>query len=154
LGEMVAVSIEVQASNAMPSDPQLGRLPPSLRLIAGPSISTSTSIQIMNGVTVAKRGITATWQLQALRTGTFTVGPPSAAIGGVRRSAAGVLVTAVDAAHAPPRRARPRPQPQNPFDPFQGLFNFGREPEPTPPSFEPQTDPKLALDAPRDRGAF
>ena len=153
VGDTISVTLEAQSPGNMPSDPQIGRLPPALRLLGPPSMSTSTSIQMMNGATTAKRGLTTVWQLRAERTGKVSLGPLSVQIEGKRYGTQPVTITVLAAGQAP-RHVRPPPQAQNPFDPFKGLFNFGQDIDQPAPEPQVVTDPKLALDAPRNATAF
>jgi len=154
VGELftVSLSITVDSSAPSPSDPRLA-LPEGLK--AGPpSISNQTQISLMNGKLSRRSGITATWQVVALREGVFSIQPPSAAWNGRRVQGRPLRVT-VHAAGAPGRGRQPAPTP-NPFDPFgmiPRLPGFFDRPEPqlTP---EPQVDQQLSLDAPLDPKVF
>ena len=112
------------------------------------------SVMIVNGVRSERRGVTVTWQLQATRTGTFTLGPASASVGGKRFTSQALTVRVVAPGHVPPRPAARDPF-GNPFSTFDPWKNMLRDP-PEEPRQAPSvpTDAKLALDAPRGSVAF
>ena len=83
--------------------------------------------------------------------GTFTVGPPSVAVGGARFAGAAVQDPrrARGTGAAAPRRGPPQPMQSpfgfSPFDPWKALIpGFdGLDQAPSPPAPPPTTDPKL-----------
>jgi hypothetical protein len=154
VGDTVTVVMSTTSADSMPGDPRIGSM--SGFTLRGQNESpTQTHISI-NGNRSDRYTLTVQWALQAQRAGTFTIGPPSIALGGARFSGQTFKLHVVPAGQAPPRRSRP-PQPSqspfgfSPFDPWKTLIpGFGGldEPPPSPPP-APTTDPKLALDAPR-----
>ena len=157
VGDVIHLRLQAQAIDGSLSDPRPGTT--SGFTVRGTSVMPSTSISIVNGVRTDRRGIDASWALHADRAGTFRIGPPSVAVGGVRQAARVITVTVVPPGRAP---ARPRrgggifdfsnPPPINPMDPFKGLIPGLVDDDPREPSAP--TDPKLALDAPRGQSAF
>ena len=150
VGDTVDVIFEVMSSGAPPSEPELS-IPASFS-VQGSNRAPSTSISIVNGVRSDRRGLTTTWRLRAERVGRFRIGPPSIDVGGTRYRAQPLTVNVLEPGRATRKPSRQVPQP---FDPFQGLFNFGHG-NPFEPQLEPQepVDNRLALDAPRDATAF
>ncbi len=158
VGDVIHLEMNATSADAMPSDPRLGATPGFA--VRGQSASpTQTHISI-NGNRMDRYTLTVDWALQAQRVGTFTLASPSVAIGGVRVASQALKVRVVPAGQGAPHRARQQPQMQNPFgfspfDPWKALIPGldGLEPQaPAPPPV--QTDPKLALDAPRGNVCF
>ena len=141
------------SADNMPGDPRLGSTPGFT--VRGQNESPSQTHISINGNRMDRYTLTVEWALQAQRIGTFTIGPPSVALGGARFASQAFKLHVVAAGQAPPRRSRPTQQQQSPFgfspfDPWKTLIpGFdGLDQPPTPPP-APTTDPKLALDAPR-----
>ncbi len=149
VGDTVDVILEAMSAGAAPGDPQLGAVGAAFS-VHGSSSSPSTSISIINGVRSDRRGLTTTWRLRAEKVGKFRIGPPSIDVGGVRFRATPIDITVVERGRMVPRSRAPQP-----FDPFQGLFDFGHG-NPFAPPTEPEepVDSRFALDAARDQGAF
>jgi hypothetical protein len=162
VGDTIRFSLQAMSDEGNPNDPQQGNTPGFT--VLGASSGTQMSTQWTNGRVSQKQGLTTTWILRADREGTFSLGPPSIAIGGKRYAGNAVRVTVVAAGRAP---RRPNPMDPfggmpldpfgqgapfgTPFDPFKGLFDDLRNNNPPAPA---DTDPKLALDAPRGEFAF
>ncbi len=155
VGDVVTVVMTATSADSMPGDPRIGAL--SGFTLRGQNESpTQTHISI-NGSRTDRFALTVEWALQAQRAGTFTIGPPTIALGGARFSGQAFKLHVVPAGQAPPRRSRP-PQQQSqspfgfsPFDPWKMLMpGFdGQDQGPPAPPPTPTTDPKLALDTPR-----
>jgi hypothetical protein len=114
---------------------------------------------IINGVRSDRYGLTVDWALQAQRTGSFRLGPPSIVVGGSRYSGRPISVRVVPAGQAPPRAPPPMQQPQSPFgfspfDPWKGLFPGFDQPPSQPPQLPTVSDPSLTLAAPRGAHLF
>jgi hypothetical protein len=153
VGDVVTVVMSATSADSMPGDPRVGPL--AGFTLRGQNQSPSQTHISINGSRMDRYTLTVEWALQAARAGTFTIGPPSVAIGGQRYAGQAIKLHVVPAGQAPPRRSRPQ-QPQSPFgfspfDPWKtlipGFDPFDMSP-PSPPPV-PQTDPKLSLDAPR-----
>ncbi len=147
VGDIVHLIMTVQSGEAAPSDPQLGATPGFL--LRGQNASPSQTHININGSRTDRWGLTVDFMLQAQRTGTFKLAP-TIAVGDSRFSTSPVSVRVVPAGQAP---RRPPQQPQSPFgfspfDPWKGLMQDPTDQEPSqPPPIN--TDPRLALDAPR-----
>jgi hypothetical protein len=160
VGDVVTVVMSATSPDSMPGDPRIGST--SGFTSRGQNESPSQTHININGNRMDRYTLTVQWALQAQRAGTFTVGPPSVAIGAARFSGQSFKLHVVPAGQAPPRRSRPSPQqPQSPFgfspfDPWKSLmpgFDAFDQNPPTPPP-PPTTDPKLALDTPRGNVYF
>jgi hypothetical protein len=159
VGDTIRLEMTATSGESMPSDPQVGPTPGFQ--LRGQSVSPSQTHMNINGQQSDRYTLSVDWSLQATRTGTFNVGPPTLRVGGTRFSTRTVTLHVVAAGQAPARRA-PQPQQQpfpfpfqfSPFDPWRGMMqppDTGQQPvEPAPPA----TDPKLALDAPRGQLYF
>jgi hypothetical protein len=159
LGDTVRVEMSATSNDSMPSDPQIGATPGFA--LRGQSVSPSQTHISVNGNRSDRYTLTVDWTLQATKTGNFSVGPPTIAVGTTRYSTRVVPLHVVPAGQAPPRR-NPPPQQQpfpfpfqfSPFDPWRGMVqgpDVNQQPiEPAPPA----TDPKLALDAARGQLYF
>ncbi|MCL2777341.1 MAG: BatD family protein [Polyangiaceae bacterium] len=150
LGDTVSYSLRVTVSdNAMPSDPAPGR-------VAGFSVigADSSPMQMhmnVNGRPSDMNSLVTTWLLRADKVGSFTLGPASATVKGMRRSASVLRVTVVPRGQGGSSRSR------SPFDPFannplRSLLGTGREPERE--SLKPTADPKLNIDREPAKIAF
>ncbi|HEY6461285.1 MAG TPA: BatD family protein, partial [Polyangiaceae bacterium] len=153
VGDVVHLQLTAQSADGMPSDPQPGATPGFA--VRGQNQSPSQTHISINGSRTDRFGLLVDWTLLAQRVGVFSVGPPTITVAGTRYSARSITIRVVPAGQAP-QRQQPQsqaPQPFSPFDPWRSLFpGFNL---PTPPVDEPpsapavNTDPKLALDAPR-----
>jgi hypothetical protein len=161
LGNTVTYTMEASSSTGESvSDPRLANTQ-GFTIIdqrAGPTHMVS----IINGRVTEKRGLNASWTLRADRLGTFSIGPASVTVGNTRRNAPAQRVTVVA-----PGQGRPKPRRgQKPFDPFggspfdpfnglvQGMLGIGDDSTDPFILAVPETDPKLALDSPRDPIVF
>jgi hypothetical protein len=147
-GEDVQLTLQAMSDEGSPDSPSPGNTPGFS--VTGSSSGQQISSSWVNGRVTQKQGLTTTWVLRAKEQGTFTIGPPSIAIGGARFSGNPVRISVVAPGHAPQR-----PNPFDPFGmglPFDPFRNFWNVPTPNVEPARPPTDPKLALDAPR--GAF
>jgi hypothetical protein len=156
VGDTLRVEMSATSGEAMPSEPQLGATP-GLTLRGQSASPAQTHINI-NGNRTDRYTLTVDWVLQATRTGTFKVGPPSVALGGARFAGHPFTVRVVPPGQAPARRQAPRqPQPFtfqfSPFDPWRSMMP-GQDPTPQAPEPQPTADPKLGLEAPRGQAYF
>jgi hypothetical protein len=159
VGDVVTVVMTATSADSMPGDPRIGSM--SGFTLRGQNESpTQTHISI-NGSRTDRFALTVEWALQAQRAGTFTIGPPTIALGGARFSGQAFKLHVVPAGQAPPHRSRPAQQSQSPFgfspfDPWRALIPGidGLDPGPPTPPPAPTTDPKLALDTPRGSTYF
>jgi BatD DUF11 like domain len=155
VGDVVTVVMSATSAESMPTDPRLGSL--SGFTLRGQNQSPSQTHISINGSRMDRYTLTVEWALQAQRAGTFTVGPPSVAVGAARFPAQTFKLHVVPAGQAPARRSRPPTQPPqspfgfSPFDPWKSLMpGFDAlDQGPAAPPPVPATDPKLSLDAPR-----
>ncbi len=155
-GDDVRLTLQALSDDAPPQSPQPGNT--AGFTVAGSSSGPSQSIVIQNGHITKRQGLNATWTLHSTRQGSFTLGPCTVMIGGVRYASQSVHVTVVGAGQAPQRVNPFDPFGMgspfgtgSPFDPFRGLMDsLGRDAQPQ----RPQTDPRLTLDSPRGRIAF
>jgi hypothetical protein len=149
-GDQVRLMLQAMSDEGSPNSPSPGNTPGFTVMSSSSGQQSSTSW--INGRVTQKQGLSTTWVLRADRQGTFTLGPPSIGIGGLRVAGNTVRVTVVA-----PGRAPQRANPMDPFgmglsfDPFRGFFG-GAAQIVEPPRIP--TDPKLALDAPRGNFAF
>jgi hypothetical protein len=153
LGQTVQIEMQVTSADAMPSSPRLGASA-GWRVRAENASPSQTHISI-NGSQMDRYTLTVDWVLEAERVGAFSIGPPSAVVGGARYASHPVNVRVVPAAQAPPRHGRAAP-PQmpfgfSPFDPWRQLIPGFDPNDRAPPQPQPQvtTDPKLSLDSAR-----
>lgn len=144
----LTLSATVQSGAPSPSDPRLS--PPAGLSASGPSISTQTSISIVNGRVTQSTGFSATFRLVASREGTYRIPGPSIAWNGSRISTTPLTVTVHS---GPPRRAPSRPNPFDPFGMFGQLPNLFDTPQPQAPS-APEAPPELHLDVAPDPTVF
>jgi hypothetical protein len=158
VGDVVHLTMSATSADTMPTNPEIGATPGFVERGRNPSPS-ETHFNI-NGSKMDRYTLTVDFVLQATRVGTFTVGPPTMAVGGTRFPSQTVTLHVVPAGKGPPRRVRPSRQQTpfgfsfSPFDPWKGLFpgldNGDRELASPPVT----TDPKLSLDAPRGANFF
>jgi hypothetical protein len=159
VGDFVHLELVVQSSDGMPTQPDPGATPGFV--VRGQSASPSQMRMSFNGVRTDRYSLTADWALQAQRLGTFTIGPPTVMVGGVRFSGRSLTLRVVPAAQVPPQLppsvlpspgAQP-PFPFSPFDPWKGLFPGSNQGDPSRvPTPTPSPDPSLALET--ARGSF
>jgi hypothetical protein len=141
-----SVQFQITALSSTGDAPQNPRLSPVPGLsIMGPNIGSSTQVSISNGRMVQQTGISATWNVQAVKVGTYRVGPATVDLGGQRFQGQAETLEVVPQGTLP-RGPRGGPKPFDPFrffDPFgggspfpQGLFpqnDLDQEPEELPP---------------------
>jgi hypothetical protein len=150
VGEILRLSMHVASSHGQPSHPSPGST--AGFTIVGTSSGPSQQVTITNGRMVSQRGLDVTWSLRAEKVGTWSVGPVSVQVGGQSYRAGSARIVVVPAGQAPPRAS---PDPFDPFggggfDPFRSMLDsLNGQPSP-----RYQTDPKLAMDAPRGTVAF
>ncbi|MGH7298592.1 MAG: BatD family protein [Polyangiaceae bacterium] len=155
VGDVLHLELTAQSADGTPTDPQPGATPGFA--IRGASSSPSQTHISINGMRTDRFGLTVDWALQAQRVGTFSIGPPSVAIGGTRFAARAITIKVVPAGQGPQRlQQQPLPPAQqpfgfSPFDPWRGLFPGLDRQMPDEPAEPPSltTDPKLALDEAR-----
>src|SRR5271154_5236967 len=121
LGDEVRVEMKATSSDEMPSDPKLTAAQGFTVRVLGSS--PSSMISIVNGARSDQYSLTVDWALQARRVGTFSVGPPSVMVGGVRVLGQPVAIHVVPAGQAP----KPAPQQQQPQG-FGSPFGFSFSP--------------------------
>jgi len=148
VGGTLTLQMQATTTDVTPTDPDHGPIPGFV--VRGQSTMPSRMTSIINGVRSDRIGLTATWQLQAKKVGTYRLGPPTIAYQGSRYAGSSVTVKVVPAGQAPHRAQDPFGS-FSPFDPWKGLVQ--QPPEPTPES-EVAADPKFGLDAPRGAFAF
>jgi oxygen tolerance protein BatD len=171
LGDTVTLTLQATTTGSeSPSDPQLGAH--SGFTVAESGAAPTHMVSIINGRKTEKHGLTASWSLRADRLGTFSIGPPSVAVGAARKSGSAQRVTVVAPGRATGKRGKKAPKNidpfsgspfdpfgggapnAQPFDPFKGLLpglDDDRNEQAAPGV---NIDPKLALDAPRGPIAF
>ncbi len=154
VGDVLHLQVTAQSADQMPSDASPGPTPGFV--VRGQTPSQTQSHMIVNGVRTDRYGLTVDWALQAQRTGTFRIGPPTVVVGGVRYAGGPVSLRVVPAGQAPTRSPPPMQQPQSPFgfspfDPWKGLFpGFNQQPPSAPAQLPPVRDPALTLSTPRN----
>jgi hypothetical protein len=150
VGDVVHLQVSVTSADEMPSDVQIGATPGFV--VRGQNESPSQTHIIANGSRMDRYTLTVDWSLQAQRTGTFSVGPLTALVGGSRYAAQRVTIHVVSAGQAPHRARQQRPDPfgSSPFDPFRGFFpgfdDGSQQQQPSAPTVN--VDPRLSLEAP------
>jgi hypothetical protein len=155
VGDVLHLELIAQSADGMPTDPQAGATPGFT--VRGASSSPSQTHISINGNRTDRFSLTVDWALQAQRVGTFSIGPPSVAVGGTRFASRAITVKVVPAGQGPQRPQQQQQQMQqqpfgfSPFDPWRGLFPGLDRQLPDEPAEPPSvtTDPKLALDAAR-----
>lgn len=159
----VGQPVQLSATISLPGDADQPRAPslsvPAGVRAAGPSISTSQQISVVNGQITRSIGVTATWTLQGDKPGSYRIGPVTMLVGGKKLSGAPVSLTLVPAGTLPaPLQRRRNPFPFDDFDPFgslgipgipRGLFDT----EPSPTELPPYPD-ELARERASDPVAF
>lgn len=155
VGEVLTVTMSVSTDGSEDlTDPTLAV--PSGFSLRGPSISSQSSVSIINGKVTLQKGFTATWAVTASKPGTFSIGP-----GGLRANAKRVKVDPFTVTiHPAGTMSHLKKRPGRLFDPFGGLFPGGPsstddDVPPPPPGSDPDpTDAKLSLDGPLQPQAF
>lgn len=159
VGEVITVTMTAMGDGGEElSDPSLAV--PSGFAVRGPSISSQSSISVVNGKVTMQRGFTATWTVTATKVGTFSIGPGNLRVDGKR-----VKVDPFTATIRPAgTMSHPKRRPARLFDPFGGLFPSGPSmldpddddlPPAAPPVGEPSpTNTRLEMDAPLQPQAF
>jgi hypothetical protein len=133
-----AVQFQITAMSSTGEAPQNPRLAPISGLsIMGPSTGTRTQVSINNGRMQQEAGISATWNIQGVKLGTYRIGPATVELGGQR------FQSQVETLEVVPQGTLPRggqrgggPQP---FDPFRFFDPFGGG-SPFPPGLFPPSD--------------
>jgi hypothetical protein len=134
LGDSVQFQISAMSSTGEP--PQNPHLPPVAGLsIMGPNTGTRSQVSISNGRMVQQTGISATWNVQAVKVGTYRIGPATVDFGG-QRFQSDVETLEVVAQGTLPRAPQRGPQG---FDPFRFFNPFGGS-SPFPPGLFPPND--------------
>lgn len=70
-----------------------GNIPDGLEVLMGPSTSSQTSIQVINGHTTSSSSLTYTYIIYPEKAGTYTIGGAHARVGGKDASSASVKIT-------------------------------------------------------------
>ncbi|HTQ04857.1 MAG TPA: BatD family protein [Polyangiaceae bacterium] len=135
LGDSVQFEITATSStDEAPQNPHLGPVPGlSLR---GPSLGSRTQVSINNGRMVRQSGISATWSIQAVKVGTYRIGPASVDFGSQHFQGQVETLEVVPQGTLP---RGPRGGGGQPFDPFRFLDPFGGG-SPFPQGLFPQND--------------
>lgn len=136
-----------------------------MTMLGRPSAAPVKMRMSVNGRMSENNGLTTSWRMRGDREGTFTLGPATVVVNGVRKALPPVRVTVVGRGKAP---KRPANDPfagtpfagggggGAPFDPFKGfgIFDFGDDDnKPREPALA-TADPKLSMDTPRQPVAF
>jgi hypothetical protein len=148
VGGTLTLQLQATTSDVAPTDADPGATPGFV--VRGQSTMPSRMTSIINGVRNDRISVTATWQLQAKKVGTFRLGPPTVAYQGSRYAGSSVTVKVVPAGQGPRRPQDPFGS-FSPFDPWKGLVQQPPDPTPEP---EVTADPKFGLDAARGTYAF
>ena len=107
VGDVVHVTVSVQSSDAMPSDPDLGATPGFVS--RGRSVSPSQTHISVNGNRMDRYGLNVDFTLQAQRQGVYSLGPPTVVVNGQKYQGHAVTVHVVAAAGpGPADRSRGR----------------------------------------------
>lgn len=154
VGQTAQLTLQATSENDKPHDPELAAASGLVVRLTG-EMPTHMSFNF-NGVRSEKHSLTVTWQIRAAKTGTYTIGPATIAVGAARYASKPLKLTVVPAGTAP--RFDPRGGGGgggNPFDPFKGFFGPDFDDDPFK-ALEPrlETDPKLALPTPLGAVAF
>jgi hypothetical protein len=162
LGDSVTYQIQVTSPSDAPSDPKLPS--PQGFTIVDHGNAPSHMVSIINGRKSEKIGLTSTWVLRGDRLGTFSIGPATVTVGGIRKQGQIAKVSIVA-----PGMGKPKPKPKGPkpfdpfggggggggaFDPFKGIFPGVDDDQTNDIAPLINADPKLGLDAPRAPVAF
>lgn len=140
----IQLRASIEGGQAAPQNPRLS-VPPGIT-VQGPNLAPETRVTIVNGRMMQSSGLTATWVLNAARSGKYRIGPPSMEIGGKRAEGEAKTVEVVPAGTARGRPGGiPGRVPFDPFDFFDPFRGFQRFPlpfddagEPEPPSHPPE----------------
>jgi hypothetical protein len=164
VGRPLRIELNVSSDEGSPESPRL-TIPNGFGL-RGPSVSTQFSASLNGWSAQTKRSITATWEVNASKTGTFTIGPAQAFVEGKSVSSNAVTIEVVPAGTLPVAPApAPRRGLRSPFDdddfPFPGFPGFGRPGRSMLDDLLqqqidefPQAPPEFQVSAARDRTAF
>lgn len=168
VGESFEVVAEATSESGAPSASEPRFAPPPGMSVAGPSIGTRTSVQIVGGHFEQSSTIVATWRLTTSREGTFAFAGPTFAWNGARY-ASSTLTVRVRPRGTLGRRPDPRARGRSPldfdfdFDPFAGMPSMGspfgaRPSAPPAPTQAPEPvaggDPELTVEVPPDTSYF
>lgn len=142
------------APGANPTNPRL-KVPPGIVIRSGPHTGAQSQVSITGSGIQQFIGVAVTWQLQAQREGTYSIGPASVQWGRSRVEVQPIRVV------VRPRGSIRRPsRAHDPFDLFD-LFGFGQMPMPgmRRPGADldlglPTPEPELAMTQPRDDAVF
>lgn len=163
VGRPLRIELSVSSDEGSPESPRL-TIPNGFGL-RGPSVSTQFSASLNGWSAQTRRSITATWEVTAPRTGTFTVGPAQAFVEGKPVASNAVTIEVVAAGTLPAPTPAPRRGLRSPFDdddfPFPGFPGFGRSGRSMLDDLLqqqidefPTAPPEYQVDGPRDRTAF
>jgi hypothetical protein len=159
VGEVITITMTALGDGGEElSDPSLAV--PSGFSVRGPTVSSQSSISVVNGKVSMQRGFTAVWTVTATKVGTFSIGPGNLRVDGKR-----VKVDPFTATIRPAgTMSHPKRRPARLFDPFGGLFPSGPsatdpDDDDLPPSASPIGEPsptntRLEMDAPLQPQAF
>ena len=150
LVQMTALSSE--PGDAM-SNPRLS-VPTGVMLQGGPSVSTQSTMSIINGRIEQRRGITASWTLTAAQPGRYRIGPSSVIVNGRRVTGDVVNLEVLPAGSLSQRPSRGFPFGSFGFPnfPFPGLDDD----QPSDQAFDqlPPVPEELKVDRAKDSIAF
>ena len=136
LGNAVQFQITAMSSTGdVPQNPHLG--PVAGLSIMGPSTGTRSQVSINNGRMQQESGISATWNIQGVKVGTYRIGPATVDLGGQRFQSQVETLEVVPPGTLP--RGGQRGGGPQPFDPFRFFDPFGGG-SPFPPGLFPPND--------------
>ena len=98
VGEQFQIEYSVNTQDVRSFNP--GHMPDGVELLYGPSTSSQSSFQIINGHTSSSSSVTYTYVAVATRKGAFTLPAAHANVGGKNVSSSPVKLTATGASHA------------------------------------------------------
>jgi hypothetical protein len=159
VGEVITVTMAAMGDGGEElSDPSLAV--PSGFSVRGPTVSSQSSISVVNGKVSMQRGFTAIWTVTATKVGTFSIGPGNLRVDGKRVKVEPFTATIRPAG----TMSHPKRRPARLFDPFGGLFPSGPsatdpDDDDLPPAAAPVGEPsptntRLEMDAPLQPQAF
>lgn len=135
LGDSVQFQITAMSSTGdAPQNPHLSAVPGLS--IMGPSTGSRTQVSISNGHMVQESGISAMWNIQAVKVGSYRIGPATVDLGGQR------FQSQIETLEVVPQGSLPRapragvPGGPGAFDPFRFFNPFGQN-SPFPPGLFP-----------------